>query len=315
MIKAFTVYTTKIAFDENNPVEREIAELAKYTLESINHRLKYNALQFNQKDYIYFVPLGNQSKNAMIIIGKYIDSKQMYYTKIQAFSRENKGPVAYTNAKDVESLADTRRSKWLSSIAVDESNHMDNDILAEKSREAIQKDIENMKDKDLPAQILKENNTLRLYSNMGFIAGDIISIIRPDVKYDKNIYNNMFHCHRASYKTKNYIFVTFNEDYGIAPAEIIEPDAIKYPEFVNAILIQKTEVTVSKENGIPMINGMPAENYKGMEAQEYDTIENILIAQELKDVRRNNTVKNININNIAHNYTDNNSFESYTDYS
>ena len=180
--------------------------------------------------------------------------------------------------------------------AKDNKIGLEKDVAIEINKR-LDKKIMEINNTNLPSKTIKNSYTLS--SKLGFILGNIMPAMKPDIKLNSEIvYERMLHYHNATLDDdKNYDFMTFDSNFGVAPAEIIQNDIAKHPETIGAKLIKKTSIVVSKKNGVPMIDDKPI---KGFDPTKHKPL---LTKNEIKD--NNKTQKPAD--NIASSIKDNSS--------
>ena len=239
-----------------NQLEQNKIDRIRYLLDHITHDIEKLAKE-NNVDYITFgMPLKSEATYTLIVAAK--KNKQGTYSKgVFAVDRKTRQLLKHADIYELRNLArDTTFTTYMTKPKLrsnDLSFGEDVDVLLKRE---LDKQDYNDKNKQLPL------NFRIIVSQKGFIIGDILPIIKSDIAYKKNTYDSMLQCHIAVYNNKEYEFMTFYNDYGIAPAEIIQDDIISNPEEHNMTFIRKTIIKVSKENGIPMIDDKPINRHK-----------------------------------------------------
>ena len=248
MDNKYTTYTMPIINDHD-----DIAGRAKRAIEKIANKLKIKMRNDGMPrfEYIMFMP---DKEKVIVLNGRYVKELNDYYIKARPLRASDQTILNEINADDLISLTNESRVTQLIDY-VKNSKGILSQYTSQTLDRDIENDIKNLSTEELIKNMAPIKEELIMYSDKGFIAGDIIPVIKENAVYDKKTYEDYFQRRIASINDKDYIFVTFRNDYGIAPKEMIQDTYASHPDMYDLAKIDQTKITKTEfrkltENGV-----------------------------------------------------------------
>ena len=238
----------RISVTNNSNVTKDKSETIKNSLCDAVYIVEKHAKKHDIPEIIRNICLLTDNMS-LLIISKKINSQKQYNTAIIAYNNSTHEIMHEISIDKLSRLSKKNSYLWIEDTIATQQETIVPDFAKEYAIDYINKP-ENMK----PPFSENNKDIVTLWSDKKFCYGNIIPYLKDDVIQQIKTYDGYTVRQDVSYNHKHWRCITFNDNWCIAPIELIKPEYIPKFTSLSVKTIDKMLVQVSRKNGKPVID-------------------------------------------------------------